>query len=525
MARKARTAPVRPFDSDTLGRIGQTRFGEMCDRAGLIANTSERADRMGWDYYVEFPLSHHRTAEPFDSRTKMPDMKVQVKTIWSDRSTVDLELIAAERLAARWAFPSFIIILRMNTDRSFHDAWLIHLHDDNLARILRALRQAEAAGSLSIKNKTISFSTQHGIRIDVDGSQLAVEMRSAIGNGQSYITRKADQLRNLGFEEPSFQGSFKLKASSESELLDIFLGLKKGDVTQFDAQEVRFGIPLEKVVVQSGQIGFKPRPIAGSLVLLSSGKDKKRATLPVDVYYATTGSDLNRPSKVRVVSPLLEMTASSHDSEGSLTVGPAMLARCTLNQSIQLARAQHVIASGPCTAQVKANGVEIGFKITHVDLPFPKEHYAGLLNGLTALDGILRGIGLSDIELRSEDISSNWGGVRFIAATQWPDNGIRMSIKVIIDQAVPAIPEKLECLFASSLVFETTTIVFWATAQATAKVRNNNIRVRLSQFSLRDICAIGPGETVDSFISDASKNVGLDFVIRLDGLRFDDQSS
>lgn len=89
---------------------------------------------MGWDYLVEVPFDAWRGTEPFDKRHKVPDMKVQVKTIWSNNDPVDVELVAAERLA-RWEYPSLIAILRMNVDKTYKDLYLVHLLGGNLARI------------------------------------------------------------------------------------------------------------------------------------------------------------------------------------------------------------------------------------------------------------------------------------------------------------------------------------------------------------------------------------------------------
>ena len=347
MARKAKVKVDRPLNPDAMGRMGQSRFGELCDGGKLIANDSLRADRMGWDYHVEFPLPHQRDGVPFDSRTKLPDLKIQVKTIWADRSTVDVELPAAERLA-RWDYPSFIVILRMNMDQTYRDVHVIHLLDNNLASILKALRQAEAEGSLSIRSKTISFGIQHGIKIVVDGAELATTLRAAIGeHPDTYMARKGDQLRNLGFEPRRHTGTFSFTAASEDEVLDVFLGLRTAQVSRFDVDEKRFGIPLPQIREANATLGIKPESHGMcEFVMTSSLGDRKRAIFEAEFYIASTTITPTGPWKVRLHSPLIEVLCARDDPDAAFTIDVPSGTRLTLDDFIRISRAQLIVASG-----------------------------------------------------------------------------------------------------------------------------------------------------------------------------------
>ena len=252
-----------------MGRAGQTKFGELCDLGNLVANDSSRADRMGWDYLVEMPIDACRGDEPFDKRYKVPDMKVQVKTIWADNGSVDLELIAAERLA-RWEYPSFIVILRMNIDKSYRDAYVIHLFDDNLARILRALRKVEAENGRSIKNRTLTFDIGAGTKIAVNGDDLAKELRQSIGNNErNYAARKRDQLDNLGFGSHRVKARFDLAAMDNEEALNVLLGMQSGRATTFEADEIRFDIRTALIRDTGARIEVKPKSKGACEIVVS----------------------------------------------------------------------------------------------------------------------------------------------------------------------------------------------------------------------------------------------------------------
>jgi hypothetical protein len=310
MAKKSRPAVKRPLTPDELGRTGQRDFGGLCDRGKLVANDSARNDRMGWDYLVEFPLPHERGEAPFDSRPKLPDMKIQVKTIWSDRGTVDVELPAAERLA-RWDYPSFIVIMRMNTDLTYRDIHLIHLLDDNLARILKALRRAEVEGSLSIKDRTISFGIQHGPQVAADGRDLAETLRSAIGGDpDAYMGRKRDQLRYLGFEPKRYTGTFSIHAANEDEVLDVFLGLRSAQVSRFDADEVRFGLSLPQIRETDATLEIRPESRGlCEFVMTSTIGDRRRAIFEAELYLASATMTPRGPGRLGYIHHCLKFSA------------------------------------------------------------------------------------------------------------------------------------------------------------------------------------------------------------------------
>jgi hypothetical protein len=516
MGKKARIKVGRPLDPDTMGRMGETRFGELCDSGNLIANDSRRADRMGWDYLVEFPLPHHRGDAPFDSQSKLPDMKVQVKTVWSDRSVVDIELAAARRLAI-WDYPSFIVLLRLNMDLTYRDVHIIHLLDDNLARILKALRQAEAKGSLSIRNKTISFGIQDGTRITVNGQELAGSLRAAIGGDpDAYMAQKHDQLRNLGFEPHRYTGSFSITAASEDELLNVFLGLRKAQDSRFAVDEVRFGIPLAQIRETSATLEIKPESHGlCEFVMTSSVGDRRRAIFEAELYIARTTPQ--GPWKIRIHSPLIELLCARDASDAVFTIGVPSGAHLTLSDIVRIYRAKLIVASGPSNAFARMGGKRLfEFDIKEKPSLANLQELDSRIKLLTNFDTLLRSLNVHDIKLNEDDIASNIDSIDFVFESQRPENGISMSLKVRPKEDGPQIPDEVEGVFASAITFRGVIIAFWASMGVAARLHNDYFAVHCTDFRLRDIAVLGTDQTFDQFVDEASESSGLSLVIKTD---------
>lgn len=522
MAKKTKPTLVRPLDSDTMGRMGQSRFGELCDGGNLIANDSQRADRMGWDYLVEFPLPSQRNNKPFDSRSKLPDLKIQVKTIWFDRNRIDIDLPAVERLM-RWNYPSFIIIMRMNIDQTYLDAYVIHLLDENLARVLKSLRQAEAKQSLTIKDKTLSFKITDGVKIDVTGIDLANALRSAVGDQpDAYLIQKRDQLQNLGFESQRFQGKFSLTTTSEDETLDIFLGLRKAEVTDFKVDEVRFGIPIAHQSETNAILEIKPESHGPcEVVMTSSNSDRKRAIFSAHLYGVTSTMTAKGPWKIRVHSPIIEILCSHAESEAKCIFGPPSGVRLSLDDHIVIARARLIMASGPSTSLVRFNGKRLFEFHVGRETNFSIQEASSRLSLLTDFKALLDETGISGVLLDEDDIATHIGSIQFCLLSQKPDNTIQISmrIKPLVDEH--KIPNELDGLFASKITLSEKTLAFWALMRVTTEPQNEEVvAVRSHHFSLRDIVDLGPNLTFDDFVSEASAIYDLSFVIKTESINW-----
>jgi hypothetical protein len=232
--------------SDFLGAMGESRFELLCREASLICNRSTQ-DLAGWDFIVEFLLPDREPLGSLDGRSVPLSCHVQVKTLWAQNHEFRMRLSSAERLAKE-VKPTFIYVLKYD-GLVFSEAFLIHITGASLEKILKRLRTEDAAGHKSrINRKFISFGTSpDGQRIELTGSTLKGALEEAIGNNLAdYVRNKSAQLSKAGFGPLTHRCSITFRGiRNVDEAVEVFLGLRRNvEVSNFQAYEVRFGIPL-----------------------------------------------------------------------------------------------------------------------------------------------------------------------------------------------------------------------------------------------------------------------------------------
>lgn len=520
---RTRAPLIRPLNPVALGRSGQSYFMTLCDKGKLIATDSTRADYMGWDVHVEVPLGIERDEEPFDKRHKVPDMKVQVKTIWADNNSVDLSLIAAERLA-RWEYPSFVIILRMEMDKSFRDMFVIHLFDENLARILRALRKAEASEGLSLKSKTLTFSTNIGTNIPLNGDILARTLRDALGNdGRGYAVRKRNQLDNLGYGVHRVLGEFDLIAENIDEALSVMVGLRHGEAKNIKVDDIRFDIPIPVDRNMTGRIGVNSASKNFCRLVLSSYSRYKRSVFDAELYFASFGAD--GPWKIRATSDIIELIASSTDAKVSLRTRIRESGLYTIGEFIQMTQFSLVIALGRMSIAIQKQGrTFLKFDVPQQTSFNTPEYLEARFKRLTGLRKLMDEVGLRDLRLSEEDIANNTDGIEFVLAAQRSENDIEFTFRVPLFENCPDTSEFKEALFASKINFIGATIGFWAHAELNAHRNDKDLTLKSKHFVLRDIAKVDDDAGFTSWVKAASEATGLDFVISTEAIYFDTES-
>ena len=164
------------LDPDRIGRIGERQFEVLCERAGLYCNKSV-VDVMGWDFVVEFPMTPPGKALPLDQRPTNA-ARVQLKsTLGRAGNRIRLSLSAIDRLA-KDPRPALIVVFRLRADGDLQSAYLVHLIGNELARVLRRLRLAEARKAHDINHTDISYDYEKvGVRFEPTPAGLRTKSR------------------------------------------------------------------------------------------------------------------------------------------------------------------------------------------------------------------------------------------------------------------------------------------------------------------------------------------------------------
>jgi hypothetical protein len=297
------------LNADELGEKGESHFREICADAKLICNSAGR-DRTGWDFIVEFPFDSPDDQSTLDKRSSPISCHIQVKTMWTTSDSFRMRLSSAERLAKE-PKPAFIYIFKVNNKLDFVEAYLVHVLDETLGAILKRLRKEQVKSPPAINKKFITF------RVSVIGQKLLPTgdaLRSAIfehsrPDVQSYIARKADQLKSLGFNPRPYEGKAVLTFNGIEQLVDIFLGLTKGQLSDFKTFETRFGLklPLHEPEVAKGTIHIQPKPADHCIVAVRKDTLSPPAILQGDLYLSSLPNLSPDYRKVLIKSPLFKI--------------------------------------------------------------------------------------------------------------------------------------------------------------------------------------------------------------------------
>jgi len=234
----------RDLESEQIGLIGEQQFQLLCAQAGLVCNKST-VDVMGWDFIVEFPANHFGSAISLDQR-QAKAVRVQLKsTLGRTQSRVRLSLSSVDRLA-KDAHPSVVIVFRISPEGKFQSGYLVHLIGDELAKVLKRLRLAEANEMYDINKADISYDYEKvGTRFEPTAEGLLEALTSFCRvDSAGYTIEKQRQLAELGYEKGRFEAEAIAFIEGPQHLNNVLLGLTPLKPNQFRVFDARFGIRI-----------------------------------------------------------------------------------------------------------------------------------------------------------------------------------------------------------------------------------------------------------------------------------------
>ncbi|WP_147262663.1 hypothetical protein [Roseiarcus fermentans] len=263
---------IRP---DRIGSIGEGRFRELCELAGL-AISKPFPDMTGKDFSVEFDFVEPIRSLTLDTRPSALEFIAQVKTIGHSSRRVSLDLRVAERLV-RNPTPTFLVIVRLphgaREDQAIPDVEisLIHIHNGIIETILKRLREEHLQGSTELNKKTVSFGIKKSYPVGQDPLELKKYLLSCIGNDIfKYIDIKREFVASCGYEQGRYRVSLEFDKLSIDDFYDGILGLTDLPAIRVDHFDRRFGISiLNEAESIGGRSILKFEPSACATVKLS----------------------------------------------------------------------------------------------------------------------------------------------------------------------------------------------------------------------------------------------------------------
>jgi hypothetical protein len=322
MARNKRSS----HGNEHLGKKGEARFTEICNDAELACNPSIGMDKTGWDFLVEFPLKWDEIQSLEQSPTSISCV-VQVKTILDSTNTIRLPVRAATYMVTE-AKPVFVYVFKVDADKTFTAAYLIHVFGEPLGKILKRLRTIDQKprSRTGSKLQTITLSVEKlGTLVPITGIALRGALEEHCGpDMHAYILAKEEQKRSLGFEERPYRGRFTLELGSAADLAEIFLGIKKDvPIKNLHVVRKRFGID-GPVTGHPGEldatISITPAVFDTCTITAYGEPGTPSAAFPAKVYLPATRLPVEQ-FKVRYDAELFQIVQSHTEATFVLTPG------------------------------------------------------------------------------------------------------------------------------------------------------------------------------------------------------------
>lgn len=412
------------LDPDRIGRIGERQFEALCERAGLYCNKSA-VDVMGWDFIVEFPMAPAgEPSLPLDQRPTNA-ARVQLKsTLGRAGNRVRLSLSAIDRLA-KDPHPALIVVFRMRRDGELQSGYLVHLIGNELARVLRRLRMAEARKAHDINHVDISYDYEKvGLRFEPTPSGLLAALTAACGhNPGSYMIEKQRQLSELGYENGQFEAEAMLWIEGPDHFNNLLLGLAPLNPHNLRVFDSRFGIRLPyqgTLFDEIEELRLTPPTLGPCEVSIRGPGFGPAARFDAEMFIGPPMPDPHGPELlVRSSDFIIRVTPAGLKFE---TVGSIDEMRHTLSEWAELLRALSLMATGRATLTIAGNA-RIPAITLSVDHPITGPYLEELPVISKFADGWLRL--LASAGLRST--------ARFEFDAFWEANDARIAIDILLN--------------------------------------------------------------------------------------------
>ena len=392
------------LDNAALGELGGDYFKLKCAEADLVCNKSLQ-DMTGWDYLVDFKFDKQDGPVPLDGRKRPISCHVQVKTVRDNSQTIKVLLSSAEYLAKE-PKPSFFYILKVDHSDRPIAAFIIHVLNEPLGKILKRLRKEGVAGN-KINKMYISFPIKGAVCIDLTGQSARLALEEMCGlDTQKYIAEKAKQLKTLGYETRPFQGKFSMKNMDIEDIVDVGLGLKQGvPVENFEQSEIRFGIKVLQNNYASGAlISIVPSPIAECRIIIRHASLTEPSFFNANAFLPAFPGIPKDKRKILVKSEFITIEAKKN--EWSITLQPPSEAAYTLQGWENYWRAHLIFGKGDGTVEISGAGTSSFITLDRpMDGITDTDRCHKILERIQHLEKLFRSAGRADHQVTMDEIA------------------------------------------------------------------------------------------------------------------------
>lgn len=304
-----------------LGKLGEYAFASMCAEVGLIANGS-MIDKTGWDFYVEFPIS--QTLTPNQLHKSAINSKIQVKATDQQDRKWQITLSNLRQMATA-QMPTFYVFLEFNYKNDVQKAFIVHVDNDLVYKVLKKIHQVEQGNEKNNLNKrtiTLNYDERHELKF-LSGQSLKENLLAYIGGDYSkYINEKSKFLESCGFEDGYGTIQFSLNGEeSIRKIIDVSLGLEEElDIENLVSIEQRFGIPSKNPEFELKTAKLKLGKLAPKKGKIHFKEDKLSSGLTFDMnFYISPFSfqEFRKFSKFRIIGEFFDLSCEPYQNKAN----------------------------------------------------------------------------------------------------------------------------------------------------------------------------------------------------------------
>jgi len=299
-----------------LGQLGENTFAMWCAQVGLSANPSA-IDKTGWDYYVEFPISQNISTNELHKSAF--ECKVQVKATDKQDRKLSITVSNLRRLATA-QMPSFYIFLEFNGENEVQNAFVLHIDNELVYKILKRvheIEQSEPNKNLNKRKMTLHYNEKHKLN-KLNGENLQETLLHYIGENYSdYITNKNNYLKECGFESGYGKVIFSIEGEEGiQQIIDASLGLKgEIDVENVTSVDQRFGIPSRKpsLALPKAKLSILNKNVRKGKIRFKEDNLSRGLVFDINFYIAPFSfNEFRKFSKFRIVGDFFDMTCEPY---------------------------------------------------------------------------------------------------------------------------------------------------------------------------------------------------------------------
>lgn len=311
-----------------VGKLGEEVLRKLAaEQGGSLTQAGD--DRWGWDFLLEFPAENDR------ARAKGPEEEIyrcliQVKSTDGDDMYCQVKISNWHRLA-NTPLPSFFVALHFDGARDCREAYLIHIGQGAVARILKRVRELVVSGEgerLHKHRMILKWSDEDRLEA-VSGEALMERIRQVVGKSPADYSEKKLQLwKSIGYEPVNAQATARIivppeyKEKHPDELLvDSMLGLvPELELAGGEVRRIRFGIPdaSPHEINRGAKLRFEPcRPVMSGVLFFRLRDRTYEVAIRTEVF-APQGIrySLDRAAqKVLLKMPFSELVIPVHGRE------------------------------------------------------------------------------------------------------------------------------------------------------------------------------------------------------------------